>query len=255
MTLAKYDVSNTSVLCLGLLRISGIEIRLEELLLIIFSLVEMPYRTIQEVVISDRPTSLFLTLWEPPRIFLLASPGYNVDIMFQNLSINTTSGLPQSGERERLSKIPHDNADHGEVLGQSLIYCITVSPAEFTSKIERLKRENEYLEFSPHTVPIASVGCTYMAHGMASFKSTIAACSQTIPFEILYQFQALVQNGYLLPHTVQALLSRLQKNKSYSASQRNEHTEKSDSRTMLAQFPFSAPAVKSKNRRIFYFLL
>lgn len=221
-------------------------------MLTIFCIVEIPYRTVQEVVLSDRPTSLFLTLWEPPRIFLLAHQSANNPLsIFKNLGINTTPGLPRPGERERLSKIPHDNADHGKVLGQSLIYCITVSPAEYASKIEQLKSENEYLEFSPHNVPIASFGCNYMADGLASFRSTITACSQTVPFEILYQFHALVQNGYLLPHTVQALLLRLQHNKSYSASDKNEGPEKTGSKTILARFPFSAPAVKSKKSSYF----
>lgn len=206
---------------------------------------EIPYRTIQEVVISNRPTSLFLTLWEPPRIFLLAHPSEDHMLITQvrNLSIGVGSNLPRPGQRERLSKIPHDNADHGEVIGQSLIYCITLSPVDFASKIERL-RENEYLESSIHNVPLASVSYSYMTEGLASFKSTVRVLSQTIPFDVLYQFQALVQNGYLLPRTVQELLIRLQKSKYYEAPEKTEDVGIPESTTLLARFPFSAAAVK-----------
>lgn len=163
----------------------------------------------------------------------------------RNLSIGVGSNLPRPGQRERLSKIPHDNADHGEVIGQSLIYCITLSPVDFASKIERL-RENEYLESSIHNVPLASVSYSYMTEGLASFKSTVRVLSQTIPFDVLYQFQALVQNGYLLPRTVQELLIRLQKSKYYEAPEKTEDVGIPESTTLLARFPFSAAAVKSK---------
>ncbi|KAI1108683.1 RNA dependent RNA polymerase-domain-containing protein [Nemania sp. NC0429] len=204
---------------------------------------EMPYRAIQEVAISNRPTSLFLTLWEPPKIFLLphASDEHGLVNQFRNLSAN--SNLPRPSQRERLNKIPHDSTNHGEVIGQSLIYCVTLSPAEFATKIERL-RENEYLEFSLHNVPVASVSNSYMTEGLASFKSAVSKLSQTIPFDILYQFQALVQNGYLLPRTVENLLIRLEKSKYYEAPKKVEDEGESESRPLLARFPLSAPAVK-----------
>ncbi|KAI8949918.1 RNA dependent RNA polymerase-domain-containing protein [Xylaria longipes] len=198
---------------------------------------EIPYRTIHEVVISDKPPSLFLTLWEPPRFFLLSHQSDELVTRFHNFSINT----PRPGVRERLSQIPHDSADHGEVLGQSLIYCITLSPEQFASKIERL-RENEYLNFSTYNIHVVSFGCSYMADGLASFKSTILVYSQTIPFETLYQFQALVQDGYLLPHTARNLLIRLYK--SSVIPRRTENAETTESANPLARFPFSAHAVK-----------
>lgn len=204
---------------------------------------EIPYRTIQEVVISNRPTSLFLTLWEPPRIFLRAHRSDDHVLAAQIGNLSVSSSIPRPGQRERLSKIPHDNADHGEVLGLSFIYCVTLSPVEFASKIERL-RQNEYLEFSLHNVLVASVSYSYMTEGLASFKSTVRELSQTIPFDVLYQFQALVQNGYLLPRTVEKLLVQLQKSKYYEAPEKIDDAGKSESKPLLPRFPFSAPAVK-----------
>ncbi|KAI1736387.1 RNA dependent RNA polymerase-domain-containing protein [Xylaria scruposa] len=200
--------------------------------------VEIPYRTIHEVVISGKPLSLFLTLWEPPRIFLLPHQRDELVPMLGNLSINKSFGAHRPRLRERLSQIPHDSVDHGEVLGQSLIYSITLSPEDIASKIERL-RENEYLNLTTYNVPVTSYGCSYMAGELASFKSTIDRCSQIIPFDTLYQFQALVQNGYLLPHTAQDLLLRLYQ--SYIILRRI--TEAGDSSVQL-HFSGNANAVK-----------
>ncbi|KAI0420341.1 RNA dependent RNA polymerase-domain-containing protein [Xylaria grammica] len=207
---------------------------------------EIPYRTIHEVVISGRPPSLFLTLWEPPRILLLAHENNEDELLFMNmksLSVNFNSSLPRPGVRERLSKIPHDVVDHGDIIGQSLIYSITISPEEFASKIERL-RENEYLKVTSHNVPVASFGCSYMVEGLASFKAAVTKCAQTIPFDLLYQFQALVQNGYLLPATAQNLLLRLLSNKSHDTPTRVGGAETVEHEASLARFPFSSHAVK-----------
>ncbi|KAI0856865.1 RNA dependent RNA polymerase-domain-containing protein [Xylaria cubensis] len=203
--------------------------------------VEIPYRTIHEIVISSKPPSLFLTLWEPPKMFLLPHQSDELVPMLSNFGINKSFGAPRPRLRERLSKIPHDSADHGEVLGQSLIYSIILSPEEFASNIERL-RENEYLSLATYNVPLVSFGCSYMAEGLASFKSIIIKCSQIIPFDILYQFQALVQNGYLLPHTAQDLLLRLYR--SYVISRQAENPETTEVGNSSAQFIFSAHAVK-----------
>ncbi|KAK5629284.1 hypothetical protein RRF57_005000 [Xylaria bambusicola] len=209
---------------------------------------EIPYKTTEEVVICGQTSSLFLTLWEPPKIFLL--PHENVDIMalatlVGRLSFNSSSNLSRQRLRERLSKIPHDTANHGEVLGQSLIYSIMISPEEFAPKIERL-RENEYLKFTLHNIPIALFNCNYMAKGLTSFKSTIAECSKTIPFEILYQFQGLVQNGYLLPRIAQNLLLRLQMSRSSDTPTPVQTLGKTESGASLAatRLPFSSHAVK-----------
>ncbi|KAI0432670.1 RNA dependent RNA polymerase-domain-containing protein [Xylaria sp. FL1042] len=206
---------------------------------------EVPYRTTQEVVISDRPPSLFLTLWEPPRVFLLAHENDDaVPLTMSMRNLNLNSRTSRTGVRERLSKIPHGNMDHGDIIGQSLIYSVILSPEEFAPKIDRL-RENEYLNFTPHNVPVVSYGGKYMPEALASFKSAIGKCSSTIPFDILYQFQALVQNGYLLPYTAQNLLLRLQMSKSNGAPSRVENGGNSESGpTSSARFPFSYHAVK-----------
>ncbi|KAI1169475.1 RNA dependent RNA polymerase-domain-containing protein [Nemania sp. FL0916] len=202
---------------------------------------EIPYRNIHQVVSSDRPTSLFLTLWEPPRIFHLGYGGADgaLDYLLGKLSVAPGPFRPK--EKVRLSSIPHSTVDHGQVIGQSLIYHITLSPQEFASKMERLK-ENENFDSLRYRVPIAAFGCAYMEEQLAVFKSALSNCARTLPFDLLYQFQALVQNGYLQPLTVQTLLVRLQQSKSY-----HDPKQVQDGQNELgtfAAFPISALAVK-----------
>ncbi|KAI8634474.1 RdRP-domain-containing protein [Xylariaceae sp. FL1651] len=206
--------------------------------------IEMPYRIIDEIVISDRPSSLYLTLWEAPRIFTSACQGSGYDLvpMLSNLGISHNSNIRRPGERDRLSIIPHENADHGKVIGQSLIYCLIVSPQEFPVKIERL-REKDRLNFSIHSFSASPIGRTYMPVELDNFKATLDKCSTTMPFDVLFQFQALVQNGYLLPRAVQILLLRLQKTMQKNSSGRAK-LGKTESVNPLAKFPFSADAVK-----------
>ncbi|KAI1369009.1 RNA dependent RNA polymerase-domain-containing protein [Xylaria arbuscula] len=207
---------------------------------------EVPYRMTEEVVVSSRPPSLFLTLWEPPRIFKL--PHVNDDMgslaaLIGIMGLRAISDPARTAQKERLSKIPHENTDHEFIVGQSLIYSIMLSPEDFAPKIERL-RKIEYLKFIPHNIPVALSNCKYMDEALASFKSTIAECSQTIPFDILYQFQALVQNGYLLPHIVQALLLRVKMSKSSDRPTTFQYVGKAESASSLARFAFLSQAVR-----------
>lgn len=190
---------------------------------------------IVEVVISDRPVSLLLTLFEPPKIFQIPRHGVENELasLFGTLGIGNNSKPLRSQDRLRLSKIPHASADHGQIVGQSLIYSITLSPEDAVSKMEQLKK-NEYLNISTYRVPLPSSGLTYMADELAAFKSTVRECSQAVPFDVLYQFEALVQNGYILPRTANQLVRRFRQ-----CIPRN--------RPPGTALPFSAQAVKSKN--------
>ncbi|KAI1409975.1 RdRP-domain-containing protein [Hypoxylon sp. FL1857] len=204
--------------------------------------VEIPYRTIHEIIVAERPTSLTLTLWEAPRFFQVP---HTETTMLQDLG-SLMAGLrvsaPHPGankaERNRLSQLPHISGDHGAILGQSLVYRIEVSPSSFNSKFQQLK-EKEKLTISYFEFPTVLQGRTYMADGMKAFKELLDKCYANHPvhFDVLFQFQALVQNAYLLPQTVIVLLERLfpiANPSSSKANATNEHTS----------FPFSAGAVK-----------
>ncbi|KAI0384693.1 RdRP-domain-containing protein [Hypomontagnella monticulosa] len=167
---------------------------------------EVPYRTIHEIIVSERPTSLTLTLWEAPRFFEVGE-----DFVFMMTAMGLY-GPPSANrtDRTRLSQLPHTGANHAAILGQSLVYNIQVSPSDFTFKLQQLKQK-EKLNFSYYDFRDVLQGRTYMADGMKTIKILLDNCNATsaVPFDVLFQFQALVHNGYLLPQTVETILKRL----------------------------------------------
>ncbi|RYP01261.1 hypothetical protein DL764_006264 [Monosporascus ibericus] len=169
---------------------------------------EIPYRTINEIVVSTRPPSFVLTLWEAPRIF----QERNQDITALMGSMGLQNHYISSAQRTRLPEIPHYNGKHGEILGQTLVYFFEVSPEEFHYKTERLK-DKQVLTLDHRNFPAIPLDYRpmYAAAGLEEFKAALASLPPTIPFDVRFQFQALVQNGYLLPQTVEQLLGILKK--------------------------------------------
>ncbi|OTA57896.1 RdRP-domain-containing protein [Hypoxylon sp. EC38] len=225
---------------------------------------EIPYRTIHEIIVAERPTSLTLTLWEAPRFFQITSSGNAMPQSLGSLMSGMRISAPPLGanraERNRLSQIPHAiSGKHGEILGQSLVYRIEASPSSFNSKLQLLK-EKDKLTVSYFDFPHIWQGRTYMADGMKTFKELLNECyiNALVPFDVLFQFQALVQNGYLLPQTVIALLRRLcqivrearaEGPSNSKANEANGHTSNLNGvdgpkKNASPSFPFSAGAVK-----------
>lgn len=215
---------------------------------------EVPYRTIHEIIVSGRPTSLTLTLWEAPRFFDNSADLFS---LMDRMGISGPGGTSKV-TRTRLSHLPPTSVNHGAILGQSLVYNIRVSPADFTYKLEQLKQK-EKLNFSYYDFQDILPGRTYMADGMKTIKTLLDKCNTTsaIPFDVLFQFQALVQNGYLIPQTVETILKRLcetaqtpstngisggRTNGNYGSMGGNEGVN--GVKKMASPFPFSADAVK-----------
>jgi hypothetical protein len=131
------------------------------------------------------------------------------------LGIQETTQTPP---RTRLCELPNGTRSHHEVLGQSLVYRISVAAVEFHEKTKRL-RERDLLTISHHNFPILqSHERKSLAEGLKSFNRTVQKCAAVIPFNVLYQMEALVKNGFLLPQTVEALLVRMTKEKQSSAA-------------------------------------
>ncbi|RYP80945.1 hypothetical protein DL769_002223 [Monosporascus sp. CRB-8-3] len=163
---------------------------------------EIPYRTTHEIVVSTSPPSLVLTLWEAPRIFQ-----EDEDIVALMKTTGLSNHYISSAQRTRLPEIPHYNGGHGEILGQTLVYSFEVSPKDFYYKTEQLN-DKQVLTLAYHNFPAIprAYRPMYAAEGLKAFKVALAALPPTIPFDVRFQFQALVQNGYLLPQTVEQLL-------------------------------------------------
>ncbi|KAI1812706.1 RdRP-domain-containing protein [Poronia punctata] len=193
--------------------------------------VEIPYRIIYEVVVSDRPSSLFLTLWEPPRMFQLPSDIDEATRMF-SISNLARPNPYRPPTRKRLSYLQHSRENHGEILGQSFVYQMKLKRELLVRNLERL-RSIERLEFTTYAVPVVFSPHRRMAGKLRALRSASETVSTVIPFDICYQFEALVQNGYLLPHIVQQLLVRL-----WDCTSSGRPSDNSK------RCPFSAEAVK-----------
>ncbi|KAI1389188.1 RdRP-domain-containing protein [Hypoxylon trugodes] len=214
--------------------------------------VEIPYRTIHEVIVDGQPTSLTLTLWEAPRFFQTTGTGssmaQDLGSLMSGLSVSPSVVGASKVTRVRLSQLPHSSGKHGEILGQSLVYRIDVSPTNFNTKYHQLKAK-EKLTVSLHGFPNFLLGRTYMTDGRRTLRELLNDCNSTsiVPFDVLFQFQALAQNGYLLPQTVEVLLRRLCR--VVRAESSNGKTNGSNGAngvngTKKNPFPFSADAVK-----------
>ncbi|KAK6955968.1 hypothetical protein Daesc_003615 [Daldinia eschscholtzii] len=225
--------------------------------------VEIPYRTVDEIVVGSvfQIPMLTLTLWEAPRIFHEDTASQDIAFLFSQLGIYGSSIGANKVSRIRLSHLPHTSADHAAILGQSLVYGIQVSPVEFNTRLQRLKQK-EKLKISYYDFPNVLYGQTSMADGRKAIRALLDEyqANSSIPFDILFQFQALVENGYLLPQTVEILLKRLHQTArapftngypgaratgNYrQATNSNGTGHANNSSAATASFPISAGAVK-----------
>ncbi|KAH6651893.1 RNA dependent RNA polymerase-domain-containing protein [Truncatella angustata] len=210
--------------------------------------VEMPYRAVDAILTSTNPTSLTLTLWEPPRIFQVENS--DLSRAMRGLRIHG----PIAPSRSRLVEIPHGNRNHGDIIGQCLVYQIQAYPEEFLSKVKKL-RDSDLLTLSPYNFPSRPLANHTFAVGLKTFRNTIQQLVTLVKFEVLFQVQALVQNGYLLPWTAQKLLIRL-----YKESAKNKPTERNGNvsgtmthpsisglaiKKLFSTIPFPAPEIES----------
>ncbi|KAK7981199.1 FAD/NAD(P)-binding domain-containing protein [Apiospora arundinis] len=193
--------------------------------------VEIPYRIIESVVTSSTPEALTLTLWEVPRIF--ADRGDPNSILPAMARLSVQKG-PRGPSMDRLTKIPQGSTDHGQIVGQCLVYRLYVPAAGFHEKIEILKSSELFSISHQNTVPtMPTRGKQDIATGIKKFNALVSECSKLMSFDILYQLQALVQNAYLLPWTVEAILRRLA-----------EHYHGGDNAAQPEKLPFSAQAIR-----------
>ncbi len=168
---------------------------------------EMPYRTINEIVRSIQSHSMTLTLWESPRIYEESDSDEITQLVAM---LGLSNGRAPGAARTRLHEIPHRNDRHGEILGQTLVYSFAVSPTDFYHKIGLLKGK-QVLTLTAYNFAAVPLGHRRMdlTTGLKDLKDALDMQTPMIPFDIKFQFQVLVQNGYLMPQTVQKLLYRL----------------------------------------------
>ncbi|KAI1337354.1 RdRP-domain-containing protein [Xylariaceae sp. FL0016] len=209
--------------------------------------VEIPNRIMHDIMICSRSSSLVLTLLEPPKFFI-AQEENELTSMMQAFGFSQQVNTTKSQRRTRINAIPHENVQHADIVGQSMVYRISCSPSEFAGKMFLLQKK-DHLNFTHHEFRSYQVGQTYMVDGLKDFNKYIAQCSPIVPFEVLFQLQALVDNAYLLPQTVQGILALLlramhdRKTDSEAQTSRNPNGKLSKE-TVYALCPISAGAVK-----------
>ncbi|KAK8108246.1 RNA-dependent RNA polymerase [Apiospora kogelbergensis] len=189
---------------------------------------EIPYRIVETMVTSSTPPALTLTLWEVPRIFAERN---DVSLDAAMARLLSQKG-PKGPTRDRLTKIPQGNADHGQFIGQCLVYRLSVLHADLQYNIETL-RSSDLFSVGHQNVVTAIQGKQSIASGIKKFNDLISECSKMMPFDVLYQLQALVQNAYLLPWTVDTILRRLA-----------GYYDGVNATSQTTKIPFSAQAIK-----------
>jgi hypothetical protein len=168
--------------------------------------VEIPYRIVEAMTIGSRQASLTLTLWEAPRFFLVTAPTL-VESMAK-LSVGQKSNV---APRTRLVHLKNGAGSHREVVGQSLVYQICVSPAEFALMSRRLHERAILTLHYRDLIALPSYQRNSLVQAMKTFSDTIQSYTKIIPFAMLYQMEALVRNGFLPPWTVGRLLEKLRR--------------------------------------------
>jgi hypothetical protein len=165
--------------------------------------VEIPYRIVEAMIICTRQASLTLTLWEAPRFFHVQDP-----LLIEQMASLSIGQRSNVAPRTRLVQLGGGTGSHHENLVQSLVYRICVSPVEF-ELMSRSLNERAIVTLHYHELLVLpSDQRNALATAMKEFNNTILMYSNSIPFSVLYQMEALVRNGFLPPWTVQRLLEK-----------------------------------------------
>jgi hypothetical protein len=206
--------------------------------------VEIPYRIVEAMAVSTQHRTFTITLWEVPKFFDVVNPV--IIEMMASLSLHHQKTLTP---RSRLTGLSDGTSRH-LAIGQSLVYQISLSPDGFDEMTRKLYERN-VLPIYRHNVPTPPLHKRRsLADGLKQLSKSIQDCSDgsnIIPFGVLYQMEALVRNGYLLPWTVQGVLNNMV---------RFSKDIKASSKPKVRYLPsFHFPALLISSRRISRFLL
>jgi hypothetical protein len=187
--------------------------------------IEIPYRTIESIVATSRPTALVLTLWETPRFF-----GTNETDLEQLMAALMKKN--NNPTKRRLIALPGPASSHQKIIGQALVYRICVSPVDFYELSNRLV-QREVLTVIRHDLTVLpSHARPSLQNGFELLNQTIQEMSRTVPFAVMFQLEALARNGFLPPWTVQKLLRKINTRIKESHSPGPKDGQKVDSTTV-----------------------
>lgn len=127
--------------------------------------------------------------------------------------------------KRRLTGLPGHPSPH-QTVGQALVYRFCVCPLHFYELSNRLV-QREVLTVIRHDLIVLPF---YYRRSMRAdselLNRTVREMSRAIPFEVMFQLEALARNAYLPPLTVEKLLrkiaERIKECKSFGSKVRHE---------------------------------
>ncbi|PKS05598.1 hypothetical protein jhhlp_008116 [Lomentospora prolificans] len=175
--------------------------------------VDIPFATIEQMVIDESHSAATLILTEVPRFF---APGRQLTHLMENLDLSAygwqnASRLPSRIRTTHLQGCP----EHANYVAHCLVYRIRFwsQYQEFIQMLSNIKRReiNPLIMFSFREMA-ALPGTTDFPSAFRAFvrRTDEIQATTTVPFVILFQVQALVRNNFVTPSVATEILNHLE---------------------------------------------
>ena len=167
--------------------------------------IELPYGSIDSLVVSGDTQSVTFSLQEGPKLYesLSSNSAPTLQSAFQNLAIQKASQKSfQSFKRTRLRAL---DSSHEKIVGSCLCYRLILSKPSDIALVKQLKKYPEV----PMIADLNTRSISKPPFHLQMWNLNRALASSpyvAIPFEVKFQLQKLAQGGYLSPARVLELL-------------------------------------------------
>ncbi|KAF2748788.1 RdRP-domain-containing protein [Sporormia fimetaria CBS 119925] len=175
--------------------------------------IDIPYRIVDNLVVSSSACTLTLTLWESPRLYRVHGTAGSTRGDPSTMTIEALLAITLSMktgpriQKSRLSFLPGGIGDHQDIIGQTSVYKLSVSPADFMESV-RSVMDRGLLTVHLQDIPLTPAYALRFKCGLTDLENKIAGLAHVAPFDIIFQMEALAKNGYLLPWTVSELIDK-----------------------------------------------
>jgi RNA dependent RNA polymerase len=166
---------------------------------------QIPLHAIIEVISGTRRASLTVTLCESPVMSSLQSSEAEIGLLFQSLGLGGRNrNIPTH------SRINAIDSSHSQFTQYSLVYSFETPSTEYGYGVSKLQRR-ESLTVTPFDLQWGDADEEFH-RDLASLRSTLESFTKknSLSFQVLFQLQKLVNNGYLPAKTVHVLAMSIQ---------------------------------------------
>ncbi|KJZ71946.1 hypothetical protein HIM_08626 [Hirsutella minnesotensis 3608] len=197
---------------------------------------DVPYETMQDLVVNLRGPILTLVLTEPPRFFCKAPT--------QPLPYGVVAN-PNRWERK--SSVPIWHA-HSKYVAHCLVYQLAVHPGD--AKVIRELRDQDNPSVTMQDIAIDTRPAPYTLDyttSMRAFEGSVqkAGMSRLLPHPLLFQLEGLIWNNYLHPASATKMLDIMIKTASESNRARKEFPFTAESmKQLLVKIPYPCPGTE-----------